>query len=131
MNRQNSALRDSAQPDLAQQMRETNCRLASWLGELSVQAALPDLPQRAATPHQMSWLLSELKVAGERLRGLPSERDSRLERELSTYRENVERLRALMPSIHNTLLQERARLEQERVRVESAAEWAQRSRQTI
>jgi hypothetical protein len=112
-------------------MQETNRRLAEWLENLSMQAALPDLPQRAATPHQMSWLLSELMVAGERLRILPPERDSRLQRELSIYRENVERLRVLLPSIHQILLQERTRLEQERVRVESAEEWARRSRQTL
>jgi hypothetical protein len=122
---------DLLSADLGQQMHETNSRLALWLENLSAQGARPDLPQRALSPQQMSWLLSELKVAGERLRGLPTERDSRLEEELSAYRENVEHLRVLLPSIYTSLLQERARLEQERVRVVSAAEWARRSRQTL
>jgi hypothetical protein len=117
--------------NLAQQMHETNCRLSSWLDSLPVQPALPALQPRAATPQQMSWLLSELLHAGEKLRTLPREKDAGLERELSVYRANVERLRALLPSIHSTLLRERARLEQERSRVESAAEWMRRSRQTL
>jgi len=50
---------------------------------------------------------------------------------LSAYRKQVERLRVLLPSIHQTLLGERARLEQERARVTSTAEWARRSRQTL
>lgn len=54
-----------------------------------------------------------------------------LDHELSEYRRNVERLRALLPSVHSTLLEERARLEQERVRVAAAQEWAGRSRQTM
>jgi len=79
----------------------------------------------------MSWLLSELLHAGQNLRTLPGERDARLELEISVYRENVERLRTLLPSIHKALLSERARLEQERARVESATEWVRRSRQTL
>jgi hypothetical protein len=50
---------------------------------------------------------------------------------LSEYRSSVERLRTLLPSIHSTLLEERARLERERARVQSAANWACRSRQTL
>jgi hypothetical protein len=71
--------------------------------------------------------------AGQCLRTLPGEgeKDAALDRELSEYRANVERLRTLMPSIHSTLLAERARLEQERARVQSAADWASRSRQTL
>ena len=36
----------------------------------------------------------------------------------------MERLRALLPSLQAALLKERARLEQQRERVQSAAEWA-------
>jgi len=112
-------------------MHETNSRLSSWLESLSLQPASPALPPHVATPHQMSWLLSELLHAGQNLRTLPGERDARLELEISVYRENVERLRTLLPSIHKALLSERARLEQERARVESATEWVRRSRQTL
>ena len=62
---------------------------------------------------------------------MPQERNAALEQELSDYRQNVEQLRELLPLIHRTLLNERARLEQERARVESAAEWARRSHQTL
>ena len=80
---------------------------------------------------QMAGLLSELMRAGAGLRSLPREQSPELEQELSVYRKNVDRLRELMPSIHATLLQERARLENERGRLESAAEWARSSRQTL
>jgi len=86
---------------------------------------------RAATPQQMAALLSELMRAGQWLRSLPSEKDAELEQELSKYRKQVERLRALLPSIQQTLLGERARLERERAQVVSASEWANRSRLTL
>jgi hypothetical protein len=117
--------------DLSQQLHETNCRLSFWLDSLSANSMRPVSETAAATPQQMASLLSELMLAGEKLRALPAERDSELEKEVAAYRENVERLRAVLPSIHSTLLRERARLEQERARVESAAEWARRSRQTL
>jgi len=79
----------------------------------------------------MSALLSELKQAAECLRSLPLERAPEVEQALNAYRVNVQRLQALLPSIHSALLRERARLEQECTRVEAAAEWASRSRQTL
>jgi hypothetical protein len=116
--------------DLSQQLHETNCRLGFWLDSLS-DSMRPVSEIAAATPQQMASLLSELMIAGQKLRALPAKRDAGLEKEVAAYRENVERLRELLPSIHRTLLRERARLEQERARVESAAEWARRSRQTL
>jgi len=114
-------------PDiLAESLQETNARLGSLLDSLIPDGAQP----RAATPQQMAGLLSELMRAGQWLQGLPPQRDPGVEVELARYRRNVERLRALLPSIHSTLLRDRARLEQERARVESAAAWARRSRQT-
>jgi hypothetical protein len=59
------------------------------------------------------------------------DKDEAIEHELHEYRKNVQRLRDLLPSIHGALLQERGRLEQERTRVRSAAEWAHSSRQTF
>jgi hypothetical protein len=116
-----------ATAELSQPLRETNARLRFWLDSLISEAT----PPRAATPQQMAGLLSELMCAGQYLRSLPSETDAALDHELSEYRANVERLRALLPSIHSTLLEERARLERERARVQSTAEWASRSRQTL
>lgn len=119
----------SPAPDrLTQDLRETNSRLCSCLDSLAPNHTQPSAP---ATPQQMAGLLSELMRAGQWLRALPADEDPALERELANYRKNVERLRDLLPTIHRALLAERARLEQERARVESAAEWARRSRQTL
>jgi len=116
--------------NLASDFHETNKRLRFWLDRLT---SVPHNPaaQRPVTPEEMAGLLSELTRAGARLRALPSERQATLEQELAEYREQVERLRAMMPLIHAALLQERARLEQERNRLASASQWAERSRQTL
>lgn len=116
---------------IAQQLHECNARLDSWLDGLVPEETTACPQPRPATPHQMSGLLSELMRAGGWLRSLPSERDPELQQELMVYRKNVERLRDVMPSIHAALLRERARLEQDRGRVESAAAWARSSRQTL
>jgi hypothetical protein len=92
----------------------------------------------------MAALLSELLRAGAALRAEPipakgkgngndngNSNDPELDSELELYRRNVERLRDLLPSIHRQLLAERARLEAQRARVRSAAEWARASRQTL
>ena len=115
-------------PDmLAENLRETNARLGLLLDSL-----IPDGgPPRVATPQQMAGLLSELMRAGQWLRGLPPQKDPDVEQELSRYRSQVERLRAVLPSIHNALLRDRTRLEQERSRVESASAWVRSSRQTL
>ena len=119
-------------PDtFAQNLRETNARLGLWLDSLVADSALSSPQVRAASPQQMAGLLSELMRAGEWLRSLPAAKDQAVELELSEYRKNVERLRNLLPSIHGALLRERVRVEQERARVESAAQWARSSRQTL
>lgn len=85
-------------------------------------------------PERITMMLSELSRAGAELRAHPlpvSGADPELDQELNQYRRHVERLRELMPSIHNQLLIERARLEAQRAQVQSAAEWAQASRQTL
>lgn len=117
--------------ELAETLHDVNVRLRFWLEDLVPDSAASVALPRAATPRQMGGLLSELMRAGEWLRTLPADRDAKLEAELSAYRKNVERLRALLPSIHSALLAERARLEHERARVQCAAEWAGRSRLTL
>ncbi len=116
--------------NLACDLHETNRRLGFWLDRLTPSPQNPEA-QRVVTPEEMTGLLSELMRTGAWLRGLPSERDATLERELAEYREQVERLRARMPLIHAALLRERARLEQERSRLAAASLWAERSRQTL
>ena len=113
---------------LAQDLHETKARLHFWLDSLVPEPTHP----LVATPEQITGLLSELLRAGQWLRaGLPQARDRELQAEIDEYRRNVERLRDLLPSIHDQLLRERARLEAERARVASAAQWAEGSRQSL
>jgi len=117
-------------PSLVQNLRETNGRLILWLDSMVARQAQPAL----ATPEHMAALLSELLHAGAELRAEPLTRpgdDPELDRELAEYRSHVMRLRELLPLIHTQLLAERARLEAQRARVRSAAEWAHASRQTL
>jgi len=117
--------------DLTRALHETNSRLRFSLDCLLPASASDAALPRPATPEQMAELLSELRNAGQWLRTMPAEKTPGLEQELCEYRKNVERLRDLLPSIHRALLSERARLEHERVRVRSAREWVDRSRQTL
>jgi hypothetical protein len=117
--------------DVTASLHYANSRLVFWIDSLLPPGSNEPLP---ATPEQMSGLMSLLIQVGERLRNLPqnqNNKDSQLEHEVGDYRRNVERLRMVLPSIHNSLLRERARLEQERLRVESAAEWVRCSRETL
>lgn len=113
----------------SQELYETNQHMRFWLDSISQQGH----PAVAASEH-MAALLSELSRVGGRLRAepLPAKgSDPELDAELDEYRCHVERLRELLPSIHRQLLAERARLEAQRTRVRSAAEWARASRQTL
>jgi hypothetical protein len=90
--------------------------------------------RRSARPADISALLSELVTAGAELRSqaLPDRGvDAELDGELDRYRQNIEQLRELLPSIQGQLLAERARIESHRARIESAAQWAKTSRQTL
>jgi hypothetical protein len=113
----------------SQELRDTNRHMRFWLDSISQQG-----PPAAATPEHMAALLSELLRAGAGLRAEPlpaNGLDPELDAEIHEYRRQVERLRDLLPSIHRQLLAERARLEAQRTRVRSAAEWARASRQTL
>ena len=118
-------------PSLLQNLRDTNRRLSFWLdGMLAPHNGQPAV----ATPEHMAALLSELLRAGAGFRAEPISAKGNnpdLDRELETYHGNVERLRDLLPSIHNQLLAERSRLEVQRSRLRTAAEWARASRQTL
>jgi len=121
--------------ELAEDLHEINFRLRVLLNSVAPDVVPdpnhPTTPPHAATPQQMAGLLSELMRAGQWLWALPTDQGPALEQELGEYRKNVEHLRTALPSIHNTLLRERARLEQERARVATAAAWAGASRQTL
>lgn len=110
-------------------LRETNHRLRFWLADMT-----PGNETAAATPEHLGSLLSELLRAGDLLRSQPPVScglDLDFEHEVDEYRGHIERLRELMPVIHHQLLAERARIEKQRNRLRSAAEWAHASRQTL
>jgi len=115
---------------LSQTLRDSNQRLGHWLDNIVGDRGQALLP----TADHMGALLSELLHAGAGLRAkpLPTKGDDpELDAELDHYRRNVERLRQILPAIHQQLLAERARLEAQRARVKAAAEWARASRQTL
>ncbi|MGB2606633.1 MAG: hypothetical protein ACLP00_18480 [Terracidiphilus sp.] len=117
-------------PSLLHTLRDTNLRLAPCLDSLVLKSGGVAI----ATPEQMAGLLSELLCAGAALRAEPipaKGNDPELDAELETYRGHVERLRDLLPSIHHQLLEERARIEGQRSRVQSVAAWARASRETL
>jgi ABC-type nitrate/sulfonate/bicarbonate transport system substrate-binding protein len=116
---------------LVRNLQESTRRLSRWLDGLQPRSCSSGNEANAATPEQMSGLLSELLQAGEWLRSRPTQADAALESEVAEYRKQVVRLRELLPSIHAALLRERAALERERERVKSAGEWARVSRQTL
>ena len=114
---------------IARDLHESTNTIRRVLHELLPQAS--EQVPHVATPEQMSALLSELMRAGQRLRVLPAHCDGNLEQEISEYRNEVERLRSLLPAIQTSLLAERARLERERERLRGAAAWAEASLQTL
>jgi hypothetical protein len=117
-------------PTILQNMRDTNHRLSFWLNSMGAEHGRPIL----ATPEHMAAFLSELLRAGEELRAEPTSAtgsDPELAGELAQYRRHVERLRELLPSIHDQLLAERARLEAHRAQVRAADEWAGAFHQTL
>lgn len=125
-----------APEQIAQNLHDSNERLVLCLDRMGFRSERcesqpSESQQDAVSPRQMQELMSELMRAGEWLRSLPTEKSGELQRELSAYQKNVERLRDLLPWIHSGLLRERAQLERERTRVQSATEWARRSRMTL
>jgi len=116
---------------LLKSIRTANQRLGFQLETVSTLR----LPQTAVIgPERIAALLSELLFAGAALRAWPLPLrgcDHELDRELDQYRRMVEQLRDLLPSIHQQLLAERARLEARRSHLVCMAEWARVSRQTL
>jgi hypothetical protein len=109
-------------------MRDSNRRLSLCLDSIAARHS-----RQVITPELMGALLSELLTAGASLRAQPlpaKGNDLELDDELAKYRGHVERLRDLLPTIHSALLTERARIEAQRSRLQSATEWACASRQT-
>jgi len=89
-------------------------------------------PPRAATPAQISSLLSGMLAARAALQSQPLPADDcELQAAFEQYRRQLQRLSDLLPAIHRALLAEHARIEAQRSRLRSAAAWAGASRQTL
>ncbi len=116
---------------LASHLHDSNLRLDQLLDHLARPVGDPVSGTAGVSPQVMEALLSELLCVGQWMRRMPARAEGDLAQQLSMYRQNVEKLRDLLPAIHATLLAEKARLEQERARVEAAAVWAKRSRETL
>ncbi len=121
----------AASDQIAQNLRASNQRLVLCLDQMKPSSETHEARQDSISPQQMQDLLSELMQAGEWLRSMPAQKSGELQQELNAYQKNVERLRDMLPLIHTTLLRHRAQLERERTRVQSATEWARRSRMTL
>ena len=118
-----------ARDQIVRDLQESANKIRQALGQLlpSCQENIP----KVASPEQMSELLSGLMRAGQWLRVLSTKRDRDLEEEVCNYRAEVERLRSVLPAIQASLLAQRARLEQDRERLNGAAAWAQASSQIL
>ena len=57
--------------------------------------------------------------------------DHRIANELSAYRQQLTRIRELLPEIQIRLLSERASLEKKRLQLASASAWAESNRKTL
>ena len=58
-------------------------------------------------------------------------REVDLEKEIAEYRQNLERLGQLLPTIQGKLLIEKARLQQARLHLEGAVAWTQARKKTL
>jgi hypothetical protein len=92
--------------------------LARWMAE-------PSDPNAFQT-EALAPLLARLTRASELLNGVVVRNppDLQLEKEISDYRSNVEKLQELLPLIQSRLLAEKARLESARAHLQAATAWA-------
>ncbi len=109
-------------------LRESGQHLDAW-----IESMYKTLRQGSPVSHdRMDGLLSDLMCAGVTLRSIPAEgRGTELEHEVALYRQRLKALHELLPLLRDQLLLHRARLQSEGARLDSAAQWAHRSRQTL
>lgn len=112
--------------NLLQRLRDANQTLGSFVRRLSGHDECGQV-----APGDLATLLSVLLAVGEQMqdRGTPGN-DPALDSALCQYREHLERLRQLLPTLQASLLTERARLEAERSHLEAAYAWAEGARPT-
>ena len=106
-------------------LQQTNCKLRLFFERVSSSNG-----SQANLSSDLVALLPELLQAEGWLREeLSPDDDPTLQREISQYRHNLERLRNLLPDLRARLLTERARIESERAHLEAASAWVRASHQ--
>jgi hypothetical protein len=84
-------------------------------------------------PQDFSDLLSEILRAAECFRRLSPHSEAKLvlEKEVSEYRSNLEKLGHFLPDLHGRLLAEKSRLDAAKTHLAAATAWAQTSKKTL
>jgi hypothetical protein len=113
--------------DLAAEFRAMSQRLQLWIETVSP----PSANGPSISPEQISAVLSELMQAGTLIQRCRAIQDPAIQDELRIYREHVQRLKTLLPSLHESLVRERDRLSRRLSGVQAASEWVLASRQTL
>jgi hypothetical protein len=110
-------------PDALAALRQVNDNLA-----LAVLHLRPERKQISTlSPHDFSDLRNQLLNAGKCLRLLPplSNAEGETRKELLEYRNNLEKLKQLLPDVQARLLAEKSRLAAARTHAAAVAHWAQ------
>ena len=109
-------------------LRLANRRVRELMTRLGPPASHP-----SAVHQDLDALLHELTHAAEWLRGVSPDSmlEGELAKEVSDYRNSMERLQQMLPKIQGRLLAEKARLESERSHLVAAANWAKTSKNTV
>ncbi len=100
-------------------------RLQDELGpaNLRISAEIQRFQNGSAMVH-LDVLLAQLIAVGDCLRTLDLKNDPDPASHRSEFRRNLEHLAAVLPSMHDRLLVDRARLERARSHLNGALEWA-------
>ncbi len=99
-------------------LQSANQRMEFWLSHLDTWSA------GKACSDPMSELLGIILRVGEQLAPIVSGTlDVSMEAELTKYRSNLHQLQQILPTVHARLIQQRARLELERARMQQVAGW--------
>ena len=110
-------------------LRQVNDRLQSTLVRLHPERSLCS----TITPEDFSAIIREISRARECLQQLSPDTDTAVpvEKELLEYRDNLEKLKQLLPDLHGRLLTEKLRLETVNNNLAAAAAWAQANEKTL
>ncbi len=116
---------------LALELRQASHRMQRLLDRFSQYA--PPLAQHLSVIsfEQISTLISELQQSERVLRLRLGCSDTVLDQEIAEYRNQVERLRDLLPVLSEMLRGEQVRLKQQSERMRAASDWIRSSNQTV